>query len=150
MSKVTICAEATTSILGALADLQPRQKPLIAVISTTGISAGPRDVPLLMNPLYKLALHNPHADKHHMEQLITDSLADGARTVLRGAVFVRPTLLTNGPALGPPKLRVGTEPTPALGYTVSREDVGKWIFDELVANEGRDRWAGEKVSLASS
>lgn len=153
MSKVTICAEAITSILSALADLKPLQKPLITVISTTGISAGRRDVPLLMLPLYKLLLHNAHQDKANMERLLAESLAEGAsgkkEAWIRGFVFVRPTLLTNGAAVGQPKLRVGTESKPAAGYTVSREDVGKWIFDEVLANEGRDRWVGEKVTLTS-
>lgn len=152
MGKVTVCAEAMTSILSALANLKPLQKPLITVISSTGISAGPRDVPLLMLPLYKLALHNPHQDKHNMEQVLTDSLAEGAsgrkEAWFRGFVSVRPAFFTNGPAVGPPKLRVGTEPKPAVGYTITREEVGKWIFDEVVANEERDRWIGEKISLA--
>lgn len=151
MGKVTICAEATTSILSALADLKPVQKPLIVTISTTGISAGPRDVPLLFLPLYKVLLHNAHADKHNMEQLIADSLTEGSsgrkEAWIRGFVFMRPSLYTNGPALGQPKVRVGTVSKPAVGYTISREDVGKWIFDELIANEGRDRWEGERVSL---
>lgn len=149
MGKVTICAEATTSILNALANLQPQPKPLLAVISSTGISAGPRDVPLLMLPLYKLILHNPHQDKANMERLLAEGASGNKNTWIRGFVSVRPTLLTSGPAVGRPKLRVGTESKPAVGYTVSREDVGKWIFDEVVANEGRDRWVGEKVTLTS-
>lgn len=151
LGPVTICAEATTSILGALADLKPTQKPLIVVISTTGITAGPRDVPLLQVPFYKLALPRAHQDKTNMEQILANSLAEGAsgreESWIRGFVAVRPSLLTNGPAKGEPKLRVGTMSKPAVGYTVSREDVGKWIFNELLANEGRDRWVGEKVSL---
>ncbi|MCJ1470665.1 hypothetical protein MMC07_009311, partial [Pseudocyphellaria aurata] len=148
LGKITICAEAVNSILSALVELKPVQKPLIAVISSTGISAGPRDVPIPLVPLYKIILHNGHKDKHNMEQLLVDSLAQGAsgRTEppIRGFVFLRPSLLTNGPAAGQPKLRVGTVPKPAVGYTVSREDVGKWIFNQLLANEDRDRWAGEK------
>lgn len=148
---MTICAEAATSILSALAEIKPQQKPLIAVIATTGISAGPRDVPLLLVPLYKVLLHNSHVDKHNMEQVVADSIAEGAsgrsEAWIRGFVSLRPSLLTNGPALGEPTVRVGTVPNPAIGYSISREDVGKWIFDELVANEERDRWAGERVSL---
>lgn len=65
---------------------------------------------------------------------------------IRGFVSIRPSLLTNGPA-GKTPVRVGTVPKPAVGYTIGREDVGKWIFDEIVDNEQRDRWLGEKVSL---
>lgn len=128
------------SILSALADLKPPQKPLLAVISSTGISAGPRDVPLPIVPLYNLILHNAHNDKLNMEQLLGDSIAEGAsgrkEAWIRGFVSLRPSLLTNGPAVGQPKLKVGTVPKPAVGYSVSREDIGMWIFDELVGMKG--------------
>jgi len=34
---------------------------------------------------------------------------------------------------------------PAVGYTISRDDVGKWIFESFV-KEGK-AWVGQKVSL---
>ncbi|MCJ1424588.1 hypothetical protein MMC29_002476 [Sticta canariensis] len=126
LGPVTICAEATTSILSALADLKSIQKPLIVVISTTGITAGPRDVPLQQVALYKLALHKSHQDKTNMEQILANSVAEGAEEAwIRGFVAVRSSLLTNGPAKGEPKLRVGIMSKPAVGYTISREDLGK-------------------------
>ena len=42
---------------------------------------------------------------------------------------------------------MGTEGSPAMGYTVSREDVGGWVFRECIRGEG-GRWKGEKVSLS--
>ena len=92
-----------------------------------------------------------HQDKTNIEQILANSVAEGAsgreEAWIRGFVAVRPSLLTNRPAKCEPKLRIGVMLKPAVGYTVSREVVGKWIFDELLANEGKDRWVGKKVSL---
>ncbi len=147
LGTVTICATAASSILSALALLQPHHKPLILVLSTTGISSGPRDVPLALYPLYKILLFNTHKDKHAMEKTITDAVSGDTEAWISGFIIVRSSLLTNGPALGKAKLRVGSEMEPVIGYTVSREDVGQWIFENVVQNEARDRWAGEKVCL---
>lgn len=142
-----ICTAASSTILSALALLQPSQKPLVLVLSSTGISTGPRDVPLAFYPLYKVLLANPHKDKSAMEKTLIDAMAGATEAWIRGFVIVRPSLLTNGPALGKAKLRVGSEKKPAVGYTVSREDVGQWVFENVIQDKTRDRWAGEKVSL---
>ena len=153
----TICRTAASTILSALALLQPSPKPLILVISTTGISAGPRDVPLAFYPFYKTLLANPHKDKSAMEKTLTDAFANAnanattdpnpTESWIRGVVIVRASLLTNGPALGKESVRVGSEGKPAVGYTISREDVGQWVFENVIRDESRDQWAGEKVSL---
>lgn len=69
-------------------------------------------------------------------------------------VIVRPSLLKDGKRLGAEKVRVGEEGegimAPAVGYTISREDVGGWVFENVVAKgeeEGRKRWGGKMVSL---
>lgn len=157
----TICRTAASTILSALALLQPPSKPLLLVLSTTGISSGPRDVPLAFYPFYKTLLANPHKDKSAMEKTLTDAFANATTNAtattdpnpnpteswIRGVVIVRASLLTNGPALGKEKVRVGSEGKPAVGYTISREDVGQWVFENVIRDESRDRWAGEKVSL---
>lgn len=67
-------------------------------------------------------------------------------------VIVRPSLLTNGKALGEKKIRTGTEERPAVGYTISREDVGRWVFENLVrggagaGGEGK-RYVAKKVII---
>ena len=61
-------------------------------------------------------------------------------------VIVRPSLLTNGKAHGGAKIRVGTEEQPAVGYTISREDVGLWMFEILVQGDGA-RYVGQKVII---
>ena len=84
-----------------------------------------------------------------MEKTLTDAIA-GASTQeawIRGVVIVRASFLTDGPALGKAKVRVGSESKPAVGYTISREDVGQWVFENVIQDESRDQWAGEKVSL---
>lgn len=146
LKKFTICGEAARSFVGAIAELKPVQKPLILGISTTGISAGPRDVPLAFYFLYKVLLAGAHRDKHDMENVLTTAAAEELSNI-RGAVIVRASLLTNGPAHGGDVLRVGNEQNPEVGYTVSREDIGQWIFENIVRNEDRDRWLGEKVCL---
>lgn len=84
-----------------------------------------------------------HADKARMERVIEEE-EDGS--VLGGAVVVRPSALTDGVALGKESVRVGRKGEPAVGYTVSREDVGLWIFEEVIVG-GESGWMGEKVSL---
>lgn len=140
----TICNDATSNILGVLRDLKSAKKPLMVVISTTGITNGPRDVPLLFVPMYHGLLAVPHKDKRLMEKAISD--AQGKGEAIRGAIITRASLLTNCPAKGKGEVRVGTEDKPAVGYTISREDVGLWLFEEVVNGE-RDKWVGQKISL---
>lgn len=61
-------------------------------------------------------------------------------------VIVRPSLLTNGKAQGGGKIRVGTEGEPVVGYVISREDVGLWMFENLVQGDGA-RYVGQKVII---
>ena len=86
----------------------------------------------------------PHHDKVAMEDSITTELAK-RDAVISGYVMPRPSLLTDGPATEG-LVRAGAETKPAIGYTISRQDVGKWVFENLVAKEG-EGWVGRKVSL---
>lgn len=97
-----------------------------------------------MRFLYHHVLRVPHVDKKAMEDVFR---GEGGE-VFRGIVGVRPTLLTDGAERGLEKIRVGREAAPALGYTVSRRDVGLWIYRSVVEGEGRG-WEGEMVSLTS-
>ena len=144
---VTICTDATKSIFRALRDLEPAAKPLYVVISSTGITTGPRDVPWLLLPIYSL-LYQPGADKRNAENVVSDEMFKGDKSAIENYVIVRPSLLTYGPALGRTQIRVGIEKKPAMGYTISRDDVGGWIFESLIDDdEGRRKWAGEAVSI---
>ena len=99
-------------------------------------------------PLYRMIIGTPHADKRKMESAILDS---GARWCI-----VRASLLLNGGSKGLKKVRVGVEVpkkggkaevTKEIGYTIRREDVGLWIFEELVNAGGKSEWEGKIVSL---
>lgn len=183
----TICQDATRTILAALNDHishtrhnndqsspsstnvteAKAKKPLLIVVSTTGISPQGRDLPLLMIPLYHWMLPVPHADKREMEKLLIAALSDPTTSPISGFVCIRPSLLTDGKMLGLDQIRAGWEVEteakgstdksqmpgkPAVGYTISRADVGNWIYRRLVAGE-KDRvetdWVGKMVSLTA-
>ncbi|KAF2456043.1 hypothetical protein BDY21DRAFT_380151 [Lineolata rhizophorae] len=168
----TICESAMASVTEALRALEtdlaapdvPVPKPSMVAISTTGVSARRRDVPLLFVPFYHWALAVPHADKARMEEAVVRAAAppaDGG--VLAGFTIVRPSLLREGEARGVAAVRAGWElpagvpddaapgsepaPGPAVGYTITKADVGNWIFKELVDREKAGKWAGKCVSL---
>ncbi|KAI9793258.1 MAG: hypothetical protein M1816_000679 [Peltula sp. TS41687] len=184
----TICETGTRAILDCLSSLvnqdqahdEKMERPLFVTISTTGVSSQTRDVPYLMMPLYHWMLAVPHQDKKAMEKILIDAVSDGgggqAPPPIRGFVVVRPSLFTDGPALGKGRVKVGWEVAkragaedendggggekgrPAIGYTISRADVGAWIFRELIDagdhhggdDDGqgqRERWRGRMVTL---
>ena len=146
--EVTICTDAIMNIFTALRELKPSVKPLFVALTSTGLTrpGEPRDLPWLMMPLYHYALANPHADKMRMEKAIEEEAARGKEAVIKGFVMPRPSLLTDGKALGAEKVRVGDERKPAVGYTISRDDVGGWMFENLIEGAA-ERWVGKKVTL---
>ena len=170
-----ISADATRTILSALRSVQGEQgsyagakKPLFVCISTTGLSEKQRDVSILFWAFYHWALAVPHEDKRDMEQQL-DALMSSREeeSPLSGAVVLRPSLLLDGPAKGGDSIRVGwewspsvktdsKEPGPAIGYTISRDSVGTWLHDQIVAGcerdeagrrEVREKWSGKMVTL---
>ncbi|KAL8734410.1 MAG: hypothetical protein Q9181_003231 [Wetmoreana brouardii] len=149
----TVCQDAIRTILTALSILpSSSKKPMLVALSTTGISSQARDVPILMMPLYHWLLAVPHKDKQEMESLLLAEVAKPAQErAIENFIAVRPSLLTDGARLGTDKVRVGEEidgaANPAVGYTISREDVGGWVFDELLEGRGRDKYAGKLVSI---
>jgi len=134
----TVCQRGMAALLDALSQTRSPQhdggplagRPRVIAISTTGITAAGRDVPLLFVPMYHIVLKGPHKDKKAMEALLTGSDEDWT--------VVRPSLLTDGAETTTP-IRAGAEDvvagkaeSQAVGYTISREDVGKWIFENLI------------------
>ena len=118
-------------ILESLAQLRSggaAGRPHIVVCSTTGMSRFGRDVPLAMVPLYHLLLKVPHKDKKIMEDRLVESGED--------YTIIHASLLVNGETSN--EIRVGVEDpktgreSTAIGYTISREDTGKWVADNLV------------------
>ncbi|KAL8677040.1 MAG: hypothetical protein Q9186_006503 [Xanthomendoza sp. 1 TL-2023] len=145
----TVCQDAISTILAALRTLPASSpKPVLAALSTTGISSRARDIPILMIPLYHWLLAVPHKDKLKMEALLQAEVTKPSQErVIKDFVVVRPSLLTDGARLGTNKIRVGEEvgkiATPAVGYTISREDVGGWMFDQLLDGHGRNKYEGK-------
>lgn len=139
----TICQDAIRVVFEASRTLGPtneetgakhHRKPLLAVLSTTGISEK-RDLPILMMPMYKWMLKVPHVDKKAMEDLIFKEIAlDRAERGIEDYIIVRPSFLTDGKSEGLANIKVGTEIKPAVGYTISRNDVGVWLFQNAVRN----------------
>ena len=147
---MTICQTAARSIIAALDELNPTSPPFITVISSTGVSKGPRDVPLVILPVYRVILSVPHKDKKIMEDVIVEAASRGEEKtkVIKGYTIVRASLLNNKESSDQRKVRTGTEGEPAVGCTISRHDVGKWIFEEVVKEEGK-KWASQAVSITS-
>ncbi|KAJ5512402.1 hypothetical protein N7463_001954 [Penicillium fimorum] len=170
LSNPHITEETTRALLAALAQISSERfasleayravAPRVTVISTTGHLPGNKDVPFWFRPMYSVLLPIPHADKLQMEILLDKDVELGHAGVLAaGVVVVRPSFLT-GDHLVPiregekgdkraelEKVRVGTEETPAIGYTISRALVGEWIFEEII--KGGGKWVGEKVTITT-
>ncbi|KAK5655632.1 hypothetical protein OQA88_5563 [Cercophora sp. LCS_1] len=113
-------------------------RPRILGVSSTGISDFARDLPIAMIPLYKVALAIPHRDKKAMENVLIESGEDWT--------VVRPSALTNGKG-GETTVRDGMEDpiakkveSKAIGYTISREDTGKWIFEKIIEEGAARKW----------
>jgi NAD(P)-dependent dehydrogenase (short-subunit alcohol dehydrogenase family) len=125
-----VCRKAIATVLEVLTQLRSggaTGKPHIVVFSSTGISRFGRDTPLAMVPLYYL-LKVPHKDKEAMETCLVES--EESYTIIHASMLV------NGETNK--KIRVGIEDlktgreSQAIGYTISWEDAGKWITDNLV------------------
>ncbi|KFY31866.1 hypothetical protein V494_07909, partial [Pseudogymnoascus sp. VKM F-4513 (FW-928)] len=107
----------------------------VVAISSTGISDFGRDIPLAMVPLYHWLLAVPHADKKAMEVALSEGVMSAS---LGGFVVIRPSFLTDGAVKGVADVKVGVESpngveSLAVGYTISRGDIGNWIFEENTA-----------------
>ncbi|KAH8432350.1 uncharacterized protein LDX57_009989 [Aspergillus melleus] len=155
----TICQDAVRSVLDACRALQSSgsgsgsgstaakvTKPYLTVVSTTGI-ATKRDIPIAMIPLYHWMLKVPHDDKRVMEETVRKEMGRGD-CVLRGYTIVRPSLLTSGEGVGTGKIRFGVDDDAAVGYTISRRDVGGWMFERVVEADGGE-FVGRVVSLTA-
>lgn len=153
-----VCQSAARNIVSCLQEIQKSagaeyKPPLLAVISTTGLDPKTPDLAWALVPLYKILLAIPHADKEVMEEVVV-----AAPPGLLEYVIVRPGFLTNG-AAGQRTVKAGYEGRVQKGdgrwgdvkgvvpgYTMSRADVGGFLFEEVVTRGGGE-WKGKKVSL---
>jgi hypothetical protein len=156
----TICRVTAANMLKALTSIRESapsryQKPTLVAISTTGISEYGRDIPLAMVPLYHWALKVPHEDKRAMEQMLK---TEGARegSLLRAWIVVRCSAFIGESEVGWENLKVGVEDgklmdRSAIGYRVSKVDVGRWIYASLVEDKGgkRDGYLNKCVAITA-
>ena len=128
---VHVCAKGIDTVFQALAELRKAGfagQPHITAISTTSLSNFGRDTPIPIVPLYAVLLKVPGADKKIMEDKLIGS---GEQFTI-----VRASMLVNGETDN--KIRAGIEDpkrgveSKAIGYRISREDVGRWIAQNLV------------------
>ncbi|KAK7733000.1 hypothetical protein SLS53_008329 [Cytospora paraplurivora] len=151
-----VCENAMKILLDALSDVRKTTgatgvagHPRIVAISSTGLSTHGRDYPLALWPLYHIMLKGAHADKRAMETLLVESG--------EAFVIVRPSLLKDAPdsenAADKSPIRVGVEDprvgrleSKEVGYTITRDDVGRWIFEETLSDCG-EKWTGKIVSV---
>jgi len=155
-------------------------KPLVLAISSTGLYRGgeddPRDLYIPMLIMYKCLLGGPHKDKIAMEDVLTaaagsDVNSDAKSNPLCDYIVVRGALFNDQPAeakplrAGYPKrvpgvgegVKWGDVAGPAIGCGVSREDVGRWVWEEVASgrtgwNEQGEyvgEWKGKKVTLTN-
>jgi hypothetical protein len=147
----TLCEDALTTILNALRARSPIVKPGLVVLSTTGISKYGRDVPLLFWPLYRF-LHVAHEDKKIMERLAIEA-ATTEPAVTGSYYVVRSSILTNGAAKGVENVRWDVEDgaliKKAIGYTISRADVGGFVFEKVVKpfESGKEEGTGKIFTI---
>ena len=58
--EIKLCGNAASNVIEALKQLKLAKKPVMVVVSSTGLTTtGPRDVPLLFMPMYYYMLANP-------------------------------------------------------------------------------------------
>lgn len=107
-----------------------------------------------------MVLAIPHKDKRSMEsQLAKAGKESGAEAPIRAFAIVRPTLLFDGESKGMGKIKSGwvvhpeavnagdkRAPGPAIGYSIRRNDVGLWIFEEIVKKS--EKWENKAISLS--
>ena len=136
MSKLTIddsnvCRKGMTTLLEALAQLRrdgATGRPHIVVCGTTGMSRFGRDLPYAMMPLYHILLKVPHEDKKDMEEQL---VASGEAFTIIHASWMVDGERNREIRVGIEDPKTGRESV-AIGYTISREDAGKWVADNLV------------------
>lgn len=144
-----ICRTGAAVLVTALSDIYSTypelraSMPLLCFISTGGCSPGEDDVAWAIRLLYHTLLYIPFKDKKEMDTIF---FGEESSRLFKAVIAVKPTLLTDGPELGSEKLKVGRRQEGVSGYTVSRKDVGAWIYRSVVLGEGKGL-EGEMVTL---
>lgn len=150
ISDPDVCKKGISCLLDGLKTLRSQGiasgDPLIVAISTISHSRYGRDTALVMVPIYKVFVGVAAADKQVMEDRL---VASGEKNW----VVVRPSHLTDG-AKPDRAVRVGIEDiqkgveSREIGYTISREDVGRWCYQNLLGPaEVRKQYMNKALSI---
>ncbi|KAI1378467.1 NAD(P)-binding protein [Hypoxylon crocopeplum] len=127
-----VCENGITALHEAIAKVREQcgeegWTPRVVVLSTCGLSTAGRDYPLATLPIYKIMLKVPHVDKRAMEKAVVE----GEKRLGYTYTIVRPSLLSDDAA--PQKeIRVGVDDDFVVGYAISRDDTGRWIYENLL------------------
>lgn len=136
----TICEDGMNVVISALKSngavkADGRGKPSLVALSTIGTTAE-KDVPWLYYPVYFWFVVEPLTGKVRMEKVI---LSAGDSGVIGGYAIVKPTILTDGEERGTKKVKAALQgELGAMGYTISRRDVGAYIFETIVEARGSE------------
>ena len=130
------------------------------VVSTVGVASTHREWPLLMWIFYGWMLNAPIEDKRLAhDALLTASVKGGqgssakSQVPLVRFVSVRPSHLNDGPGQGMAKIRAGSKvvggKSQVMGYSIDKDDVGLWMFEEFLKGEVRSQWVNECVVVTT-
>ncbi|EXK34527.1 hypothetical protein FOXG_17369 [Fusarium oxysporum f. sp. lycopersici 4287] len=161
MDDASITGDSAAAVMQALKDLVSTNSitnlPIYAPISSTGHGSR-RDQPRSLMPLYWWLLKEAQADTAVLER-VTREAATQKQSCLGGYVMLRPPLLTDGEMKGTKEVRAGwiweddifrksdeQETSVKVGYTISRMDLARWMFEELIQGDFRS-WNGKCVNL---
>ncbi|KAL0942593.1 uncharacterized protein CTRU02_200479 [Colletotrichum truncatum] len=108
----------------------PYHYPRFVAIGTLGIGAAFRNTSSAqieaLKPSYDWFIESgAYEDKILMEEIISHRDFQG---LFRNTLIVRPGFLTNNAPFGLNSIRVGTRNIPPLGYTISRDNLGCWLY----------------------
>jgi len=120
--EVTFLSSATRTLVSAM-----KAEQVSRLICTTGIGAGDSAGHggfLFDNVIFPLLLRNVYADKNRQEAIVRESGLDW--------VLVRPSVLNDKP--GRDSIRALTDLSHFHGGTISRENVARFILDQLRAD----------------
>jgi len=145
----TLCGRSMKVLLATIAALRNKGfagRPHVVGVSSTGLSTLGRDVPILFVPLYYVVLKKPHEDKRAMEELLFASGEDW--TVVRASALTDGVESAKGIRVGREDPNAKTVETKAIGYTISREDTGKWIYENIV-EKSDSTWVAKVVTVTN-
>ncbi|KAI1763051.1 NAD(P)-binding protein [Hypoxylon sp. FL1150] len=128
-----VCRRGAATLIEAIAAVRQQTgsvawKPRIIMLSTTGMARAGRDYPLALTPVYRWVLKVPHEDKLAMETAVAEGAVAGQGYTY---TIVRPSLLVDE-AQPKREVRVGIDDDFVIGYTISRDDTGRWIYGNLL------------------